>query len=452
MRPPWHFSDLGFLIARIAFIGAGSVTFTRTLVADLLAYCDLDGELELVLHDVDERRLEAARAMTSYVREARGARAQIEATLDRREALAGADYVLFTVQVGGHEATVRDFEIPKRHGIRATIGDTLGIGGVFRALRTFPVICETARELAELSPEAWLFNYTNPMAMLCRAVEAGTPLDRVVGLCHSVQLTAQKLAGLLGVEEVELDYEAAGVNHLAFFLRLATRDGVDLYPRLDEAIAADPDGLGRTVRAELYRRLGYFVTESSEHAAEYVPWFLGDPELVERFRIPLDEYVRRSEENVAEFERTAAALARGDDFPLAPGHEYAPAIIHALETGEPFRFNGNVRNDGLIANLPEGACVEVPCTADGDSIRPQAVGDLPPQLAALDRAYLDVCELAVRAYLEGRREWVYYACALDPGVTGQGATLDQVWATCDELFAAHGDLIPLIDKPAGAGR
>ena len=232
-------------------------------------------------------------------------------TLDRREALDGADYVLFTVQVGGHEATVRDFEIPKRYGIRATIGDTLGLGGVSRALRTFPVICKTANEMTELCPDAWLLNYTNPMAMLCWAVYAGTPLERVVGLCHSVQGTAETLRELLGVDA--LDYRAAGVNHLAFFLRLATEDGRDLYPALRELVDADPDGLGRTVRAELFRRFGYFVTESSEHAAEYVPWFLGDPEAIEHFRIPLDEYVRRSEENLAKFERVAAERAAAAD-------------------------------------------------------------------------------------------------------------------------------------------
>jgi alpha-galactosidase len=429
-------------VARVAFIGAGSVIFTRMLVNDLLAFAELRDDLELVLHDIDARRLRVAGAATRHVVKARAAGATVRETLERRDALDGADYVIFTVQVGGHDATVRDFDIPRKHGIRATIGDTLGIGGVFRALRTFPVICATARELAELAPHAWLLNYTNPMAMLCWSVYAGTPLQRVVGLCHSVQGTAGKLARLLGLDVADLRYDVAGVNHLAFFLRLATADGEDLNPRLVSAIAADPDGRGRTVRAELHRRLGYFVTESSEHAAEYVPWFLGDPAQRERYRIPLDEYVRRSAANLAEFERVAAAVGNGDGVPPALGHEYAPRIVHALETGEPFRFNGNVRNTGLIDNLPADACVEVPCTADGDGILAEPVGALPPQLAALDRAYLAVCELAVRAYLEGRREWVYHACALDPGVVGQGVSLERIWAACDELFAAHGELIP----------
>ncbi len=427
---------------RIAFIGAGSVEFTKTLVGDLLGFPALRDDLELALHDIDPRRLDAACAMVRHVAEARGSEPRVAGTLERREALAGADYVLFTVQVGGHEATVRDFEIPKRYGIRATIADTLGLGGVFRALRTFPVICGTAREMAELCPDAWLLNYTNPMAMLCWAVFAGTPQERVVGLCHSVQGTARQLADLLGVDEAELDYEAAGVNHQAFYLRLATRAGEDLYPRLAAAIEADPDGLGRTVRAELFRRLGYFVSESSEHAAEYVPWFLGDPAAVEHFRITLDEYVRRSEQNLEEFERTVEALERGEAVELRPSQEYAAGIVNALETGEAFRFNGNVRNDGLIGNVPDGACVEVPCTADGSGIRARAVGALPPQLAALNRTYLNVCELAVRAYLEGRRELVYQACALDPGTAGQGVSLEAIWAACDELFEAHGELMP----------
>jgi alpha-galactosidase len=416
----------------VAFVGAGSVTFTKTLVSDLLAYPELHGELDLALHDVDPRRLEVAEAIVRSVDATRGAGASVSGTLDRREALDGADYVLFMVQVGGHEATLLDFEIPKRHGIRATIGDTLGVGGVFRGLRTFPVICDTAREMRELCPSAWLLNYTNPMAMLCWAAYEGTGHERVVGLCHSVQGTAGQLAEILGVDE--LDYEVAGVNHLAFFLRLG--DGMN--ERLAQAIEADPDGLGRTVRAELFRRLGYFVTESSEHAAEYVPWFLGDDESVERFRIPLDEYVRRSEENLGEFERVAAAVERGEELALTRSNEYAPAIVHAIETGAPFRFNGNVRNDGLIDNLLQGACVEVPCIADRSGITPTAMGELPPHLAALDRAYLAVVELAVRAYLDHRPELAYQACALDPGVSGQSVSLDEIWATCDELFAAHG--------------
>lgn len=427
-------------VARVAFVGAGSVEFTKTLVTDLLAYPELRGELELVLHDIDRRRLDAARGIVRLVDEAHGAGAAISATLDRREALDGADYVVFTVQVGGHEATVRDYEIPRRHGIEATIGDTLGIGGVFRALRAFPVITATARELASLSPGAWLLNYTNPMAMLCWSVYAGTPFERVVGLCHSVQRTAARLAELLGEE---LDYRVAGVNHLAFFLRLAGRDGNDLTPELEAAIAADPEGLGRTVRAELFRRLGYYVTESSEHAAEYVPGFLGDDAAIERFRIPLGEYVRRSKENLARFERTVAAIERGERPQLERSNEYAPAIVHALETGEPFGFNGNVRNDGLITNLPRGACVEVPCTADRRGITPEAVGALPEPLVALDRAYLAVCELAVRAFLEGDRELVYEAVATDPATRGQGVSSEDVRRACDDLFAAHGELVSI---------
>jgi alpha-galactosidase len=436
-------------VARIAFVGAGSVTFTKTLVADLLRYPELRGRVELVLHDVDTRRLDVALALVRQVDERLSGGARVEGTLDRRRALDGVDYAFFLAQVGGHEATVRDFEIPARHGIRATIGDTLGVGGVFRALRTFPVLNGMASELAELSPGALLLNYTNPMAMLCWAVYAGTPFERVVGLCHSVQGTAGRLAEILGIPVSRLDYEAAGVNHLAFFVRLE-EDGLDLNPRLLEAIERDPEGLGRTVRGELYKRLGHFVTESSEHAAEYVPWFLGDDAAVKRFRIPIGEYLRRSEANLAEFERTAAALTGGAQLELEPSDEYAPPIIRALETGATFGFNGNVRNDGLISNLPKGACVEVRCTAGPHGIRPHAVGELPAHLAALDRAYLEVCELTVRAYLEGRRELVYDACAVDPAVVGQGIPLKAIYETCDELLLAHGELIPAELRPASA--
>ena len=425
---------------KVALVGAGSVEFTKTLVGDLLAFPELHGRLELALHDVDSRRLTAARALADYCNRARGAGARVTETLERRRALEDADYVLFTVQVGGHDATVRDFEIPMRHGIRSTIGDTVGIGGVFRALRTLPVICETARDIADVAPDALLLNYANPMAMLCWGAYESAPI-RVVGLCHSVQRTARKLEQILGLEPASLRYRAAGVNHLAFFLELEDGDGEPLAARLRAAVAADPDGLGRTVRAELFRRLDYFVTESSEHAAEYVPWFLAHQNAIDHYRIPIGEYVRRSEENLGAFERTEAALAQEESIPVDVSDEFAPAIVRAIETGNEFRFNGNVRNDALISNLPAGACVEVPCVADGAGVRADAVGELPPELAALDRAYLEVCELTVRAYLEGRRELAYMACALDPGVEGQGVPFARVRAACDELFAAHDELL-----------
>jgi len=343
------------------------------------------------------------------------------------------------IQAGGHAATLVDFEVPKRFGLRQTIGDTLGIGGVFRALRTIPVMLEIAADMFEVCPDAWLLNYTNPMAMLCWSVYAGTPIKRVVGLCHSVQWTTRGLAELVGVPYEEVDYLGAGVNHQAWILQFSHR-GRDLYPLLDEAIERDPE-LRRRVRVEMYRRLGYFPTESSEHSAEYLPWFLRSDEMIERFRVPVDEYVRRSEENLREYDSMRRTLAEGGAFEIERSLEYASLIVHSIATGEPRVIYGNVPNHGLISNLPHGACVEVPCLVDGNGVQPTAVGNLPPQLAALNRTYLNVCELAVRAALEGNREHVVHAALLDPN-TSATLTPDQTVQMVDALIEAHGPALP----------
>jgi alpha-galactosidase len=358
---------------------------------------------------------------------------------DRRSALEGATAVLNMVQIGGHEATLRDFEIPARHGLRQTIADTLGIGGVFRALRTAPHMLALGHEMHELCPDAWLLNYTNPMAMLCQLVYQGTPTTKVVGLCHSVQYTVRDLCELIGVDEHEVTYLSAGVNHQAFLLRFE-RDGESLYPLLDERIAGDPE-LQRRVRVELYRRFGYFQTESSEHAAEYVPWFMRHDEELERFRIPVDEYVRRSEDNLEEFARVRDALRRGDPMPLEPSVEYAAAILSSVVTGEPSVIYGNVANDGLVPGLPDGTCVEVPCLVDRAGVQPTKIPVYPPHLAALNRTYVNVVELTVRAVLDRRPEYVRLAAALDPNASAT-LTLDEIAAVCDELTEAHGDLLP----------
>jgi alpha-galactosidase len=343
------------------------------------------------------------------------------------------------VQIGGHESTLVDFEIPARHGLRQTIGDTLGIGGVFRALRTAPHMLALGREMAELCPEAWLLNYTNPMAMLCELVYQGTPTSNVVGLCHSVQYTVRDLARLIDVDEAEITYLAAGVNHQAFLLRFE-RDGESLYPLLDARIADDPD-LQRRVRVALYRRLGFFPTESSEHAAEYIPWIMHSDAELERFRTPVGEYIRRSEDNLEEFARVRDALRRGEPMQLGESVEYAAAIIDAMVTGVPTVIYGNVPNTGLVGGLPEGTCVEVPCLVDATGVRPTQVLGYPPHLAALNRTYVNVVELTVRAVLEERPDWVRLAAALDPNASAT-LTLEEIDAVCDELTAAHGDLIP----------
>jgi alpha-galactosidase len=423
---------------RIVFIGAGSVEFTKNLLGDILSFPEL-GAAEIVLHDIDPERLEAGAAIARWTNDALGTRARISSTLDRRAALGGADYVINMIQVGGHEATLLDFEIPLRHGLRQTIGDTLGIGGIFRALRTIPVMLGIAADMQAECPDAWFLNYTNPMAMLCWAVYEGSPVRRIVGLCHSVQGTTRRLAELSGVPFEEVTFLGAGINHQAFILRFE-RDGENLYPLLDEAIERDPE-LARTVRVELYRRFGYFPTESSEHSAEYVPWFMHHDELVERFRVPVGEYVSRSEENLQEYERIRAALAAGEGFEIERSLEYASLIIHSIETGAERVIYGNVRNSGLIDNLPDACCVEVPCLVDRTGVQPTHVGALPPQLAALNRTFVNVCELTVRAALEGKLEHVYHAAMLDPNA-GASLTLDEIEALVDELLAAHGDAMP----------
>ena len=423
---------------KIAFIGAGSVVFTKNLLGDILDFPELR-EVEIALHDIDADRLVTAEAMARYVASERGAAPSISAHLDRRAALDGADYVINMVQIGGHRSTLVDFELPARYALKQTIADTLGIGGIFRTLRTAPHMLALGTEMADLCPSAWLLNYTNPMAMLCWLVYAGTPTSKVVGLCHSVQFTTEDLAELVGVPCAEVTFVAAGVNHQAFILRFE-RDGEDLYPRLDARIAADPD-LQRRVRVAVYRRLGYFPTESSEHLAEYVPWIMGHDDQIERYRVPVDEYVRRSEANLVEYERVKELLARGEAMPIERSNEYASLIIHSIETGVPRVIYGNVRNTGLIPNLPEDACVEVPCLVDATGLRPTVVADYPPQLAALNRTYLNVAELTVRAVLEERPDFVRHAAMLDPAAAAT-LTLDEIDALCDDLTRAHGDLLP----------
>jgi alpha-galactosidase len=424
-------------MTRIAFIGAGSVEFTRDLLGDLLGFPEL-GEVEVALHDIDPERLNTAEAMARWTAGQLGVAPTISVHADRRAALDGADFAINMIQVGGHDATLKDFDIPARHGLRQTIGDTLGIGGIFRALRTVPVMLGIGRDIAELCPHAWLLNYTNPMAMLCQAYAHGSPHTRIVGLCHSVQHTTRRLAELTGVPFDEITFLGAGVNHQAFILRLE-RDGEDLYPRLDAAIEADPE-LRRTVRVELYRRFGYFPTESSEHSAEYLPWLMHDDAALERFRIPVGEYVRRSEENLELYEELKAGLNAGDGFEIERSLEYAPLIIHAMTTGEPEVIYGNVRNDGLIDNLPDGACVEVPCVVDRTGVRPTRVGELPAQCAALNRTFLNVVDLTVRAALDEDRELVHQAALLDPNAAAS-LDLDTIRAVCDELLTAHGDAL-----------
>jgi alpha-galactosidase len=426
-------------MVKVAFIGAGSVVFTRNVVTDLCSFADLHGELELSLHDIDKERLDYAQALASRISDLSKAGVKVSSSLDRREALSGADFVINSIQVGGYPATRLDFDIPAKYGLRQTIGDTIGIGGIFRGLRTIPVLQSIGQDLADVAPESTFLNYSNPMAMLPWAVYASTPFSRIVGLCHSVRDTHHLLADLVGVPEREIEFQTAGFNHQAFVLKF-TSNGEDLYPRLRERIQADPE-LQRRVRVELFRQFGFFPTESSEHNAEYVPWLMRRDEAIERYRIPVGEYLRRSEENIDEFEETRHLLEGEGELRLQPTSEMASEYIRAQVTGRPTDLYVNVRNDGLITNLPAECCVEVPATVDAGGLHPQAVGALPPQLAALNRTFLNVVELTVKAVLDGDRDHVYQAALLDPN-TAATLSVDAIREMCDELLVAHGDRIP----------
>ncbi|GAA2708230.1 alpha-glucosidase/alpha-galactosidase [Actinoplanes palleronii] len=423
----------------IAFLGAGSVVFTRELLADILSFDELTG-VTLALHDIDPERLETAELIARRTAEQLGAKPAVTAHLDRRRALQGADFVINAIQVGGYPATVRDFEIPAKYGLRQTIADTLGVGGIFRALRTFPVLDGIAADMLELCPDAWLLNYTNPMAMNVAYLAATAPRLKVAGLCHSVFWTVHDLAALLGVPLDEIDYTGAGVNHQAWLLRFEHR-GESLYPQLDALLDRDPE-LRRRVRMDMYRRLGWFPTETSEHSSEYVPWYLHHDSEVDRLRIPVGDYLQISADNVAEYHTTRRSLLAGEALDLTrPATEYAPQVIHSMVTGTPRRIHATVPNTGLITNLPDGYAVEVPCLVDDGEIKPEHVGALPPQCAALNRSFVSVGELTVRAAVDGDPRMVRQAAMVDPN-TAASLTVDAIWALCDELTAAHGDLLP----------
>lgn len=425
-------------MAKIAFIGAGSVVFTQELLSAILAYSELTG-ITIALHDIDPRRLAAAELMAHRLSQTLDAEATVEASLSRKAALEGADYVINTVAVGGLEATRIDHEVPARYGIHQVIGDTLGIGGISRSVRTIPIVLEIARDMQDICPKALLLNYTNPMSMVTWALFRATRVP-VVGLCHSIYWTSVQLAEYIGAPFEEITFDGAGINHQAWILRFE-QNGQDAYPLLREA-AKRPEVWSRDpVRFEMFLRLGYFVTESSMHNAEYTSYFLKRPDLIERFKVPLGLYLQELEKNAAAFEETYAHLKRGQPLKVTPSPEYAPQIIHSMETGQVRKIYGNVENRGLIENLPQGCCVEVPCIVDGTGVHPCHVGALPPHLAAINRVGVNVQELSVRAVLEGRRALLYHAAMLDPLVSAL-LDLDQIWALVDELLAAHGDRVP----------
>ena len=425
----------------IVFLGAGSVVFTRQLLTDLLRFPDLP-TLDIALHDIDGARLEVARLTALNVAQQLGREIRVTASLDRRSALADADFVINMIQVGGVAATRIDLELPAARGLRQTIGDTTGVGGVFRALRTFPVLSAIAADMSELCPDAWFLNYTNPMAMNVWWMSVVAPHIKAVGLCHSVHWTVHDLCALIGVPLDGTRYRAAGVNHQSWLVEWS-REGRDLYPLLRERIAADPD-LQRRARAEIFARIGYYPTETSEHSAEYLDWFLRSDAQIERFRLEPLQYIGISEDNVREFEEADRLLAAGLDVPLpeeGEAAEYAPQIIHSLLTGRTREIHANVPNRGLIDNLPRDAVVEVPARVGGDGVHPIAMGSIPVAGAGLNRTYLSVAELTVRAAQEGDPALVRRAVLLDPNASSS-LTPAQIWELCDELTLAHAALLP----------
>ncbi len=430
-------------MVRIVLVGAGSVEFTRNLLGDMLSSPALAGA-DIVLHDIDPDRLATAERMARWTAGALEATPTISAHLDRRAALRGADFVVNTIQVGGARATRADFDVAARFGLRYTIADTIGVGGVFRGLRTIPVVLGIARDMEEVCPDAWLLNYTNPMAILVRAVAEATPI-KVVGLCHSVFWTIDTLAGYLGVPRDEIAADTAGVNHLAFVRRLEY-GGRDLYPDLRRFVEAGRVPQDDLVRADLFLRLGAYPTESSEHHAEYNPWFIGKRDAagdaVERFHVPIGEYLDRVAHNLDEYAEARRKLDAGEPFEIERSGEYAATIAESMTTGVPARFVGNVINHGtLIPNLEADACVEVPCVVDGTGIHPQPMGDLPLHLAAYVRGAVDMQGLTVQAALQRDRQAVGRAVMTDPIVQSH-LTLDDAWRLTDAMIEAEAEWLP----------
>jgi len=434
-------------MTKITFIGAGSTVFAKNLLGDILSFPEL-ADSTISLMDIDPVRLKTSEIVAHKVADFFGAKPKIEATLDRRAALDGADYAISMFQVGGYKpSTVIDFEIPKKYGIKQTIADTLGIGGIMRGLRTIPVFLDICKDMEELCPDVMFLQYVNPMAMNTWAINKASKI-KTVGLCHSVQGTAEVLAEDIGIPYNEINYICAGINHMAFYLKFE-RNGEDLYPKIRQVAEAKSyargyRNLANHVRYEVLRRTGYFVTESSEHFSEYVPWFIksSQPDLLEQYEIPIDEYITRCELQIAEWEADKAALERGElDEAYERSQEYGSLIIHSMETGTPRIVYGNVANNGLIDNLPQGCCVEVPCLVDKSGLQPTKIGMMPPQLAAMQQTNINVQSLVVEAALTRKREHIYHAAMLDPHTAAE-LSLDQIWSLVDELITAHGDMLP----------
>lgn len=439
----------------ITFIGAGSAVFTKNIAGDILSRPALAGA-EIRLMDINPERLEESEIIVGKLAQSLGGTARVKTYTQQRRALEGADFVVVCFQIGGYEpCTVTDFEVPKAYGLRQTIADTLGIGGIMRGLRTVPHLWSICDDMLEVAPDAIMLQYVNPMAINTWAIAAKYPTIRQVGLCHSVQGTAWELARDLDIPVEEIRYRAAGINHMAFYLTFEHRqpDGSyrNLYPDLvtgyREGRFPKPSHWNprcpNKVRYEMLTRLGYFVTESSEHFAEYTPWFIkrDRPDLIERFGIPLDEYPKRCVEQIARWKKEAEKLKSANEVEVKESHEYASEIVNSVVTGEPSVIYGNIGNRGFIPQLPAGCAVEVPVLVDHMGLQPTVVHDIPPQLIALMRTNINVQDLTVQALLTENPEHIYHAAMLDPHTAAE-LDLDQIWALTTDLLAAHGDWLP----------
>ena len=435
---------------KITFMGAGSTVFARSVLGDCICTDAFRG-MDIALYDIDRRRLEESETILSAINRAHGNPAVIRTFCGperRLEALDGADFVVNAIQVGGYEpCTVTDFEIPKKYGLRQTIADTLGIGGIMRGLRTIPVLESFARDMERACPNAWFLNYTNPMSILTGYMLRYTGV-KTVGLCHSVQVCSEGLLKSLDMEDrLEGRRELiAGINHMGWLLELRDRDGKDLYPEVRRR-AAEKNRTTRhpdMVRFDYIEKLGYYCTESSEHNAEYNPYYIKAryPELIERFQIPLDEYPRRCVRQIDEWEREYASFSGQAALPHTRSREYASRIMEAMVTNQPYKIGGNVLNTGgLIENLPPEACVEVPCLVDGSGVTPCRVGRLPLQLAAMNQTHINVHLLTIEAAVTRKREHIYHAAMLDPHTAAE-LSLDDIIHMVDELLEVHGSWLP----------
>lgn len=429
-------------MSKITFLGAGSTVFAKNVLGDCLLTPALQG-YEIALFDIDHERLQDSANMLNNIKKTSGSTSIIKSYTNRKEALSGAKFVVNAIQVGGYDpCTITDFEIPKKYGLRQTIADTVGIGGIFRNLRTIPVMLDFAADIREVCPDALFLNYTNPMAVLTNVMNTYGGVN-TVGLCHSVQTCVPELFKHLEIDQTGVKAKIAGINHMAWLLEVS-KDGVDLYPEIKKRAAEKQKEKHKDmVRYEMMLKFGHYITESSEHNAEYHPYFIkrNYPELVDRFNIPLDEYPRRCIDQISRWKKMREDLVNDANLTHVRSHEYASYIFEAIETDVPFKIGGNVMNTGLITNLPREAVVEVPCLVDRNGVTPTYVGDLPPQLAALNRTNINTQLLTIEAAITGKREHIYHAAMLDPHTSAE-LSMDDIVAMCDELIEAHGKWLP----------